>query len=271
MNHNSINLERALVATGLETICGRGTCMFPFVRPGDILNIKTCELNEVKLGDIAVFRRSSTLIAHRVVDNGVLDGRDYLITKGDRNFKADILPVYKDIFIGIVDNVIRKGHRVTPERLIDITRISASNHIIVFLLDKKINATYRLRVFLKNRAHHLLPFKILSECWIRFSSKLYSVRIPLNETLGYMLYRTFDLDSFCPKSAFGNRFPQFFRLTVHLNRSNKPDGYVDIVRNNAFENWKVKEMFIRIRYQWTNLSKELLARAELIVDQEINA
>lgn len=40
--------------------------MYPYLRPGDQLEVEPAKLQDLKPGDIVVFRRNETLIAHRL-------------------------------------------------------------------------------------------------------------------------------------------------------------------------------------------------------------
>lgn len=62
-----VTLSERLLQRGLHVrINAGGQSMFPYLRPGDLLEVEPAKLLELKPGDIVVFRRGKNLIAHRL-------------------------------------------------------------------------------------------------------------------------------------------------------------------------------------------------------------
>jgi signal peptidase I len=55
-----------------------GSSMLPCIRPGDVLTIRRRAIDEVRVGDVALFVHGERLFAHRVIAHH----RDHLITRG---------------------------------------------------------------------------------------------------------------------------------------------------------------------------------------------
>lgn len=77
--------------------------MFPFLNRGDTLSVKNVKLQDLKKGDIIVFKNSKNLCVHRYVgmqkkDNGSMA----LIAKGDNICYFDRLPISEEQLIGKV-------------------------------------------------------------------------------------------------------------------------------------------------------------------------
>jgi signal peptidase I len=60
-----------------------GTSMLPAIRPGDILVVHRCAIEEVDSRDVVLFGVGERLFVHRVIRKHVSAGAAVLITKGD--------------------------------------------------------------------------------------------------------------------------------------------------------------------------------------------
>jgi signal peptidase len=65
--------------------------MIPLLRQGDIVFIVKAKPEEIKIGEVIVFRgRGGELIIHRVVDIVSMNNTYYYVTKGDNNPGPDV-------------------------------------------------------------------------------------------------------------------------------------------------------------------------------------
>ena len=90
----SLEVGKALADRGRTTFRAQGTCMYPTVRPGDVLHIESRTVDEVAVGDIAVCRRPGYLFSHRTIGKGVHNGRPYIVTRPDRVRRGDDGPTF---------------------------------------------------------------------------------------------------------------------------------------------------------------------------------
>jgi signal peptidase I len=75
---------------------------------GDLLLIRGVEPEEIKVGDVIVYRSYDRMIVHRVVQV-ISDGKNFFfVTKGDANKSPDFPPVRSDRVVGKVLVVIPK-------------------------------------------------------------------------------------------------------------------------------------------------------------------
>jgi signal peptidase I len=93
-----------------------GTSMAPSVLPGDLVLIQRADLEEIEVGEIAMFRHRGRLFVHRVVDRKVMpvDGsatETCLITRGDRQRDNDA-PVFSSELLGRVISIERGNRNV---------------------------------------------------------------------------------------------------------------------------------------------------------------
>lgn len=88
----------------------RGNSMYPLLREGDIIILSKKSPEEIKVGDIIVYRSlKGNLIVHRVIGIELVNGVYYFKTKGDNN-------VLDDKFLNEYDN----GLGVNQDRIIGV-------------------------------------------------------------------------------------------------------------------------------------------------------
>ena len=79
--------------------------MIPAYSKGDALIIGKCDVDNIEVGDILVFKNNNAIVTHRVIKKEVVNNEIRFTTKGDNN-KA------KDDIISTSSNVIGKAHFV---------------------------------------------------------------------------------------------------------------------------------------------------------------
>lgn len=98
-----------------------GTSMLPLVRPLDILHVRGCAVEDIRLSDVVLFARQGRLFAHRVVAK---PDANRLLTQGDTIDKPDPL-VDRDEVVGRVERVERRGRDVSAAPTVN-GRLTAS-------------------------------------------------------------------------------------------------------------------------------------------------
>ncbi len=80
------------------------TSMYPTLGIGDLVIIEGVKINEIKVGDIIIFkpRYYSYPIIHRVVRIIETNGKIIIKTKGDNNLSVDPWDVTEDLILGRV-------------------------------------------------------------------------------------------------------------------------------------------------------------------------
>jgi signal peptidase len=87
-----------------------GASMVPAIWPGDILTVRRVDPEELRPGQIVLYRRQANLIAHRVTRVVA----DHVVTRGDTLPVADA-PASMDDVVGRVVSLERNGRRVCPQ------------------------------------------------------------------------------------------------------------------------------------------------------------
>jgi hypothetical protein len=101
----------ALAKRGYVSMRVHGTSMLPWVRPGNIALIRQTTIENVRCGDIVLFRRGAHLFVHRIVEKrGSLDTAQ-LFSKGDAHPTSDG-PVGHEQLLGRVVRIYKDGERI---------------------------------------------------------------------------------------------------------------------------------------------------------------
>ncbi len=106
----------ALRSLGRARLRVRGGSMRPWLRGGEIVEVRCASPAEVRAGDVVAFARGGGLFVHRVIGKSRREGQTLLITKGDAFPDADS-PVREAELLGRVTGVARHGSMVSTETL----------------------------------------------------------------------------------------------------------------------------------------------------------
>jgi signal peptidase I len=89
----------------------RGSSMLPWVKPGDVAIIRRAGINDVRCGDVVLFKRESRLYVHRLVEKqGTLREARFL-AKGDAHPGPDGI-VDRDLVLGRVVRIYRGNRQI---------------------------------------------------------------------------------------------------------------------------------------------------------------
>lgn len=117
---NNTELNRKLVSQYSELVLSEGYrlkmpmngySMFPVIRPGDIGLIDHFPFNELKPGNVIVFRNSERLVAHRVIRIIENSEGNYIKCKGDATFRSDPL-ITQNEYIGRITEITRGNKKL---------------------------------------------------------------------------------------------------------------------------------------------------------------
>jgi hypothetical protein len=108
---DAARISAALGKRGYVSMRVYGTSMLPWVRPGNIALIRQTSMENVRCGDIVLFRRDTHLFVHRIVEKrGSLDTAQ-LFSKGDAHPTSDG-PVGHKQLLGRVVRIYKEGGRI---------------------------------------------------------------------------------------------------------------------------------------------------------------
>lgn len=96
-------------------------CMFPVIWAGDILKVVPISPNEIKVGDIVLYKSAGRAYAHRLIATYEEGGRLYIITGGEKEYRDNQRGagegVLADNILGRVVEIRRRGVWFNPGEL----------------------------------------------------------------------------------------------------------------------------------------------------------
>ncbi len=105
---------QALRSYGCASLRVTGTSMWPALWPGDTVEIRSAQIGEIKVGDLAAFTRDDRIFIHRVIRN-TTSGAAALVTRGDA-LQVEDPPVRESELLGVA-SVTERVPRTLLSRL----------------------------------------------------------------------------------------------------------------------------------------------------------
>ncbi len=106
-----LRITEALGRRGRIFLRVHGTSMQPWVRPKDIALIRRISIENVRCGDVVLFRRELRLFVHRIVEKRGSLNAAQLFSKGDAHPASDGV-VEEQELLGRVMRIYRNGRRI---------------------------------------------------------------------------------------------------------------------------------------------------------------
>lgn len=150
----------------------------------EILSIsKKTAFSRLKVNDLVLFQRNNRIFTHRII----YKKGNYLIAKGDHNFKDDG-KIYSKHILGKVTNIKRNNKIINPET---IYLLQSTIYLTELkLIAKELNSKDINFVFLKGLPIHLFyekthPQRIYVDCDILLAKNQYQKALKIFTALGY--------------------------------------------------------------------------------------
>jgi hypothetical protein len=261
----AIDIGRVLADRDGTTFHAKGTCMYPAVRPGDVLRVRSCPAREVAVGEIAVCRTPEYLFGHRVIATGEADGRAYIVTRPDRSREGGDARVFDDDLLGVVVSIVRGGSPV-PLRVGVQPAILRGYHSGRVALIETVERAGRRATGLLVGLQHGRAYQRLAGRWFsRASERLrFSVRVPVTPALGEAVFRELEVRDFDREATWHGRPVERWTLTAHLGSARRPAAWATFVRDGE-RTWRREDCGVRVRYGGTGLDKALSREADRIL------
>lgn len=263
----SLDIGRVLADRGGVTFSVKGTCMYPTIRPGDVLSIQSCPAADVSIGDIAVCRRSKRYLScHRVIHKDESDGRAFIITRTDRSRHGMDEPTFDEDLLGVVTAITRKGQSVPLQPTAYPFPVRCYHGVCVAFL----HAANRIEAWLTGASERLVQtgvYRSINRARFAFarSRSRYIVNVPLNAVLGDGVYRRFDPDTFDLRMKWKGKRIDRWTLLLQLGRARDPAARVTFVRSaDDIDAWRVVESHVSMAYCGARLDDDLIRKAETI-------
>lgn len=230
--------------------------MFPCIKPQDTLHIESKNAEEIKIGDIAVYRRLNRLFAHRTIAKGTDNNLDYIITRPDISRYGNDGPIFAGDILGIVSCIERKG------KLLGTEKKNCSLFIRPFLnmALKCYNfgqyfwgkIVYALTYLQQLKAYRIIAKFLFSNP----NDKLnFSIHIPLNPKITNRFYRIISPEEFI-KFNLAENTDSTSRWMLKMEVNSRPAAFL------SFSGRRISEIKIRVRYRRTAIEERLFQKLD---------
>jgi signal peptidase I len=88
-----------------------GSSMMPAIWPGDVITVQRCNLSQLQIGQVVLYKRGDGLVAHRI--SAIQDGM--FIMRGDSLKNIDP-PIDASAIVGLVIPADRDGNYRNPQQ-----------------------------------------------------------------------------------------------------------------------------------------------------------
>jgi len=268
----SLDIGRVLADRDGVTFRAQGTCMYPCVRPGDVLRIESRTVRDVSVGEIAVCRRPGCLLGHRIIQKSVKDGRSYIVTRPDRASQGGDGPTFDEDLLGVVTAIERNGRRLGTRKPRHGWPMRAYLAVRLTLLEGSPLSRARLLDWLG-----YIQSTVFYRCAARFclSAKRrkssYVVRVPFQAGNPNNLYRPMTPDKFDPaQPTWQGRRVDRWALALHFSGSRQPAALTTFALRTPEcpeAGWRVEEVWVRRQYRGAGFEEELVGKAREILSR----
>jgi hypothetical protein len=257
-------LGRLFVEKKMVTFSSRGMCMYPCIRPGDILHLQPRGAGRIEVGDIAVYRRSGRLFAHRAIEKGSRDGRDFIVTRPDTARSGDDGPSFDKDILGVVARIERNGSMLDTRRADYPFSRKLFLECILFFAGAGDNALNRL-IRLHDGMQKYPWYRALTGGFFMASKIEFGMQTPVSSKPDSVFYRKLSFEDLKGYLRGESVLPRWM-LTLKVN--SRPAGQVSFFLkpdNCPFRGWWLYEAQLMTRYKGTYVEKKFVKGADGIL------
>jgi len=271
----SVDLGRELAARGKLKFVASGMCMYPALRPGDVLSVAPRAAAKLAVGELLIFRRGARIVCHRTVEVGQKQGRIFVVTQQDRSSMPDNEVVWGEDVIGIVSSAERHGRRVCLDVMRErpgvvrrgllatkLRTIECETH----LRSAAITALGRLQ---SQPAYGDVVRGLVAK---RLARVEYRVRLPLAAGRSRTLFRELSVEEAVNgglAEVAAHPDGVHWTLAATLPPDDRPIGLVTYAGRPPecpFPGWSREGEFVRARYRGSGLEQRLIAQATRVLE-----
>lgn len=262
----SLDIGRELTDRGNLTFRAKGTCMYPTIRPGDVLRVQSRSAADISVGDIAVYRRTKLLFSHRVIEQGQEAGRFYVATRPDGALDGSDGRTFDENLLGVVTAIERKGKPMPLGKVNYPWLVSRYFDLHVVLIKFASAFGYRWDQRLARMQGSVL-YRRVAKTWLALAKPRFSfaVRLPM-PALGEAVYRQMTPETFDVEKDWRGKPVKRWTLTLHLHGKDQPVAWSKFLRDETDE-WRVEETFVLKRYRGAGVDEMLKREGDRILSQ----
>jgi len=246
--------------------------MFPVLRKGDTLRVVPVGIEDLRIGDIPVYRHGEKLCSHRLVDKQTIDGKRFIITLADSSPATSAVDTQERIperdIVGKVVEVKRGRRRFSTEK----RAVGARDRFFY----AKASICLRLENCVKKTQRHALiaiqSFK-LYEIFGRVILRLmkpylhFELVMPLRHEGLFQPYKYIAIkDNYkMDYNAFRNT-PTFYLIMKLNTEIIGYAGFLNRPRDCEYKGVRISDFYIRLRYRGLGLDLVLQQKAKEITE-----
>jgi hypothetical protein len=261
-------LGRLFVEKKMVKFHPEGACMYPCIRPDDVLHIEPKSIQEINIGDIAVFRRFNRLFAHRTLEKGNDNGSAFIITKPDTaGFGNDDSIFDKDI-LGIVSKIERRGRFLTTQKK-DCGLLKRAGLDISLSWYYSKRYLYQKTVYLVTLLQQLHIYRLIARP-ILYKNKTnisFSVHFPLNNDITNRL-ETRVLPEELVKMNASFDGSRMLRWTLVMKVDAKKVASISLVyrpKDCLFPGWWVSDFRLKVKFRRTCIENRMIEELDKLL------
>ncbi len=264
------DLGKLFVDKKMVTFTALGTCMYPCIRQGDIIYIQPKSVEEIQVGEVAVYRRNNRLFSHRAIAKGRDEKRAYVITRPDTAKYGDDGPTFNGDILGVVARVERGGKIASPVKrdygLIE--KIWFGFCLKCFYFKRfLLQTTVFLAAFLQQFKLYRLAAGVFFQSLNKDMTFVFS--IPAYSRVTDKFYRKISEEELCGLIS-DNNDGRISKWTVALKIDSKETASMSFLlkpKSCEFCGWWLISAAIRIRHRRTIVEKALLDKVDGLLKQ----
>jgi hypothetical protein len=265
---SSLEIGKLLTKSGKTTFRAHGTCMYPNVRPGDLLYITPKKVDETRIGEIAVFRRGQNLFGHRIIANGKDDRGFFILTRPDRSDQGNDGPTYDEDLLGIVTTMKRRRSYFDPaKKSYSLPEKMYFDANVSLLGRSPVVMAFALRLLAK--VQYSVPYRKISPRLLKPSELDFAVLCSLHHWRAADLYRKLSPDELSGlKSSADDKDAIASWILALYSKGCKGQlaslTFASTPKGCPFSGWWISAVRAKLLYRGTGLETLLLGKAEEI-------
>lgn len=263
-------LKEELLNCGyFREIEGVGWSMFPTIRNGDLLKTTPCKIKDLEIADVLVYRIGDKLCAHRIIDKKVINGRSYLLTRGDTSGGPGGETVDEKDLLAKITQIKRGGKILSTEK----KKATAWDKFLY----KKTMAFLKLTTLFKKiletaltKIQSLRLYEVLGKKLVeRIKPHLnFELAVPFSTEKLNRLYNRKPLKDNKRVDISWLKESKIFHLVLKFKKT--PIGYISILNRPdycPYKGLRISELYVRLRYRRLGFHSILQEKAEVLIKE----
>ncbi len=244
-----------------------GTCMYPVIKPGDVLRVDPKVIEQISIGDIVVFRLDSSLFAHRAVHKGSDNTSNYIVTRSDNSDSGTDAIIYNDDILGIVSMVERRGKNIKIHEKINRSSYKFFWNTLLSWHNFKHKIYQKIFFFVLFLQQFQIYTRISRLIFPHFQKSFdFVVSVPLDVKGTGRFYRKYSFrETAVLKKKFKARQINHWMITsTHNSKSIATLSFIVHPLNSSFTLWWISGFKIKTKYRGSGVENLLFEKADKI-------